>query len=77
MKIIFFKIKCSLGKMVRKPDRTDVSVPLRQHIHFFPSTAATNVYKHTMRWLITIVIQQLDPHGISAEILEGEGEDPA
>lgn len=30
-----------------------------------------------MRWLITVMIQQLDPHGISLEKLEGEGEDQA
>lgn len=63
--------------MVRKPDRRHFSVPLRQHIHFFHSTAVTNVYKYTMRWLITVMIQQLDPHRISAEILENEGEDQA
>ena len=44
---------------------------------FFHSTAVTNVYKYTMRWLITVMIQQLDPPRISAEILEGEGEDQA
>lgn len=30
-----------------------------------------------MRWLIAVMIQQLDPHRISAEILENEGEDQA
>lgn len=63
--------------MVRKPDRRHFSVPLRQHIHLVHSTAVTNVYKYTMRWLITVMIQQLDPPRISAEILEGEGEDQA
>lgn len=45
-----------------------------QHIHFFLSAAATSVYEYKVKWLITVMVQQLEPSGISAEILRGEGQ---